>query len=299
MIENLTNKRIAYLDVLLVLATFMVIMVHVGDAYILNIETMTFGKEATFFAVLLRSSAPLFIIMSLILLLPIKTGSIVFFKRRFSWVVIPFLVWSIIYIFLPLPNIVIFGGTDNVLAGSDMNIFLYNLIMIPFNFTASNVHFWFIYIILGLYLFMPIFSPWIKNASKKAFVFFLGIWIITLFFPYIRMFFPRIHGESDWNDFGMMYYFGGYFGYVILGYFSHHYTLLSVNKFLLLETFLFLVGAALTYWGFIHDQNVFLNKIATSNEEDWKLIEFNMNFLSPNIVIMTTGIFLIVQEIKV
>ena len=56
MIENLTNKRIAYLDVLRVLATFMVIMVHVGDAYILNIETMTFGKEATFFAVLLRSS---------------------------------------------------------------------------------------------------------------------------------------------------------------------------------------------------------------------------------------------------
>lgn len=62
---------------------------------------------------------------------------------------------------------------------------------------------------------------------------------------------------------------------------------------------MFLVGAALTYWGFIDDQDVFLNKIATSNEEDWKLIEFNMNFLSPNIVIMTTGIFLIVQEIKV
>lgn len=121
----------------------------------------------------------------------------------------------------------------------------------------------------------------------------------NLVFSIYKNVFPRIHGESDWNDFRMMYYFGGYFGYVILGYFLHHYTLLSANKSLLLGTFLFLVGAALTYWGFIDDQDVFLNKIATSNEEDWKLIEFNMNFLSPNIVIMTTGIFLIVQEIKV
>ena len=64
MIQKLDKNRIAYLDVLRVLATLMVIMVHAGDIFIYDAKTMRFGSEATVFAVLLRSSVPLFIIMS-------------------------------------------------------------------------------------------------------------------------------------------------------------------------------------------------------------------------------------------
>ena len=292
------KERIVYLDVLRVLATFMVIMVHLGDAYIYDGATMTFGKESTWFAVLLRSSVPLFIIMSSILLLPIKTDTTTFFKRRFTRVFIPFLIWSLIYVFLPIPNEVTFGGPENAFTPSGMNVYLYNLMMIPLNFTASNIHFWFIYIILGIYLFMPIISPWIKTASKKSLLFFLGLWCITLFFPYIRWYFPEIHGESDWNEFGMFYYFGGYLGYVILGYFLHHYNRLRRSTSMALGAVFFVVGVLLTYFGFLHDQEVFLETLQNSGVEDWKSIEFHINFLSPNVVLMTAGVFMFFQNMK-
>ena len=296
--NSIPGSRIVYLDVLRVLAIFMVIMVHVGDAFIYNSETMTFGFESSIIAVLLRSSVPLFIIMSSILLLPIKIDNTTFFKRRFARVVIPFLVWSIIYVFLPVPGKLTFGGPANVFTDSGMNVYLYNLMMIPINFTGSNAHFWFIYVILGLYLFMPILSPWIKTASKKALLFFIVIWGITLFFPYVRLYFPEIHGESDWNSFGMFYYFGGYLGYVILGYYLHHYNRLSRMNSVMIGALLFIVGAVFTYWGFISDQRFFLEKLAATNVEEWKGLEFNINFLSPNVVIMTAGVFMMFQNMR-
>jgi surface polysaccharide O-acyltransferase-like enzyme len=299
MIQKTEKNRIIYLDVLRVLAIFMVIMVHAGDIYLFDPETMTFGFECSVFVVLLRSSVPLFIIMSSILLLPIKTDTTSFFKRRFSRVVIPFLIWSIVYVFLPTPNNIVFGGPANAFTDSSINVFLYNLMMIPINFTGSNAHFWFIYIILGLYLFMPIFSPWIKSATKKMLIFFLSIWGITLFFPYLRLFFPQIQGECDWNEFGMFYYFGGYFGYVVLGYFLHHYNRLTVSRSVAIGIILFIVGSIVTYFGFISDQKTFLNKIVSSNVEDWKPLEFNISFLAPNVVIMTAGVFMIFQNMKI
>lgn len=299
MTKTLESNRIPYLDVLRVLATFMVIMVHAGDNYLYDSATLTFGAESTIIAVLLRSSVPLFIIMSSILLLPIKTGTASFFKRRFSRVVIPFVIWSIIYVFLPTPSKMVFGGPANAFTNAGLNVYLYNLMMIPFNFTASNVHFWFIYIILGIYLFMPIFSPWIKTASRKMLIFFLTIWGVTLFLPYLRLLFPETHGECDWNSFGMLYYFGGYIGYVILGYFLHHHNKLSAGKSVVIGLMLFAVGAWVTYNGFISDQNAFLNTLAKTGVEDWKLLEFNISFLAPSVVAMTAGVFMIFQKIRI
>ncbi len=298
MTQKIEKNRIIYLDVLRVLAIFMVIMVHAGDIYLFDGETTTFGSESSLFVVLLRSSVPLFIIMSSILLLPIKIDITSFFKRRFSRVVIPFLIWSIVYVFLPTPNTIVFGGPENAFTDSNMNVYLYNLMMIPINFTGSNAHFWFIYTILGLYLFMPIFSPWIKTATKKMLIFFLSVWTLTLFFPYVRLLFPQIQGESDWNDFGMFYYFGGYFGYIILGYFLHHYNSLTVSKSVAIGSLLYIAGAIVTYFGFISNQNTFLSKMVNTNVEDWKLLEFNISFLAPNVVLMTAGVFMIFQKLK-
>ncbi|WP_430809834.1 MULTISPECIES: acyltransferase [unclassified Carboxylicivirga] len=297
--QETKNKRIAYLDVLRVLATFMVIMVHAGDAYLYEASTLTFRTANSLYAVLLRASVPLFIIMSSILLLPIKTDNQTFFKRRFVRVVIPFLFWSIIYVFLPVPNKLAFGGPTNALTDGGMNVYLYNLLMIPLNFTGSNVHFWFIYIILGLYLFMPVISPWLKTASKKALLFYLAAWVATLFFPYLRLVFPQIHGECDWNSFGMLYYFGGYLGYIILGYFLHHYNRLNTIYSIGMGLLLYAAGAGLTYVGFIADQNAFLHKLASHGVEDWKLIEFNISYLAPNVVMMTTGVFIMVQKLHI
>ena len=96
----------------------------------------------------------------------------------------------------------------------------------------------------------------------------------------------------------MFYYFGGYLGYVILGYYLHHYNRLSRMNSVLIGAILFIVGTVVTYWGFISDQQAFLDKLAATNVEEWKGLEFNINFLSPNVVIMTAGVFMMFQNMQ-
>lgn len=291
------KERIIYLDILRVLAIFMVLLMHAGDPYLWDPATKTFGAECSFYCALLRPCVPLFIIMSSILLLPLKSDPASFFKRRFTRVLVPFLLWSIIYVFLPTPGKIVFGGPENAFTDSGMNVYAYNLMMIPFSFTGTNVHFWFIYTIIGLYLFMPIISPWIQQASKKTLLSFLMIWSVTLFFPYIRLWFPQLQGECDWNDFGMLYYFSGYLGYIVLGFFLHKYNTLSRVKSTLLGLLLFTVGLALTYKGFLWDEQRFLTKLNNAGIEDWKLLELCIGNLTINVVLMTAGMFLFFQKL--
>jgi surface polysaccharide O-acyltransferase-like enzyme len=237
--------------------------------------------------------------MSSILLLPLKTDTSTFLKRRFTRVVIPFLLWSVIYVFLPTPGKIVFGGPANAFADSGMNVYAYNLMLIPISFTGTNVHFWFIYTIIGLYLFMPIISPWIQQASKKGLLAFLTVWAVTLFFPYIRLWFPQLQGECDWNEFGMLYYFSGYFGYIVLGYFLHKYNTLSSVKSTLLGFALFAIGLALTYKGFLWDEQRFLNELSTNGTENWKLLELCIGNLTINVVLMTMGMFLFFQKLAI
>lgn len=294
-----THNRIIYLDVLRVLAIFMVILLHAGDPYLWDAATKTFGPECSFYCALLRPCVPLFIIMSSILLLPIKTDTTTFFKRRFMRVVVPFLLWSVIYVFLPTPSKIVFGGPENAFTDTGMNVYAYNLMMIPISFTNTNLHFWFIYTIIGLYLFMPIISPWIQQASKKTLLVFLMIWTVTLFYPYIRLWFPQLHGECDWNEFGMLYYFSGYLGYIVLGYFLHKYNTLSAAKTMLIGLLLFAVGLTLTYKGFLWDEQRFLCHLNNTGVEDWKILEFSIGNLTINVVMMTAGVFLFFQKLSI
>ena len=294
---NYKKERIYYLDILRVLAIFMVILMHAGDPYLWDASTKTFGVECSFYCALLRPCVPLFIIMSSILLLPLKTDTTTFFKRRAIRVLIPFLLWSIIYVFLPTPNKIVFGGPENAFTDSGLNVYAYNLMLIPITFSGTNVHFWFIYTIIGLYLFMPIISPWIQQATKKTLLVFLMIWSVTLLFPYVRLWFPQIQGECDWNEFGMLYYFSGYLGYIVLGYFLHKYNTLSAQKSTLWGLLFFVVGLILTYKGFLWDEQRFLTKLSSTGIEDWKLLELCIGNLTINVALMTAGMFLFFQKL--
>ena len=291
------KERIDYFDTLRVIACFLVVLCHAGDFYLEN-ATGEFGLAWSKLLTLTRPCVPLFILLSGTLLLPLKTDSSTFLKRRFKRVVIPFLVWSVLYVFFPIPSETVFGGPPNAFTG-EMNIYAYNLMMIPLNFTASNAHFWFMYSIIGLYLFMPIISPWVKAASKKEILYFLSIWGITLLMPYIRLWFPQIHGESDWNKFGMLIYFSGYLGYILLGIFLHRYNTLSATKSCLIGASLFIVGYYITYKGLWFDiGRLNSQKVAEVNSEGWLIIETLMGYLTINVAMMTAGIFMFFQKLK-
>ena len=92
------RERIIFLDYLRVVACFMVLLVHSIEPFYLGgegtyIATHSDALWVTFIDSALRCAVPLFIMTSSYLLVPIKGDTTTFFKRRFTRVAIPFIIW--------------------------------------------------------------------------------------------------------------------------------------------------------------------------------------------------------------
>lgn len=102
-----SEQRIVFLDYLRVIACFMVILVHCIEPFYLNSDGTYIASRSdalwvTFLNSLLRIAVPLFIMASSYLLLPLKSDTQTFYRRRFERVAIPFIFWSLAYAFIPM-----------------------------------------------------------------------------------------------------------------------------------------------------------------------------------------------------
>lgn len=209
------TERIVFLDWLRVIACFMVMIVHACECIYSNDYTFSFPSNTAkysvlFFQSIVRPTAvPLFLMASAFLLIPIKTDTFTFFKKRFARVLIPLLVFLPIYAALPT----LWGAQTCDDAVSE-------LMHCYINFPVSGSHLWFVYMLLGLYLVMPIISPWLKNVGKKEELMFLGIWFFTCLFYRLRTFLGNeIFGECWWNPNAVFFYVSGAIGYIVLAHY--------------------------------------------------------------------------------
>ncbi len=109
---------------------------------------------------------------------------------------------------------------------------------------------WYIYLLIGLYLYLPVFSAWVEKASDKAKLWFLGAWAVTLLLPYYNQFVAQyLWGTCSWNAFGMLYYFAGFNGYLLLGHYLRNLDW-SLSKILAIGLPMFVIGYAVTFFGF-------------------------------------------------
>ena len=62
-----------------------------------------------------------------------------------------------------------------------------------------------------------IVSPWLRQASLRQLGFFVGVWGLTLAYPFLAYAgISELHGVCAWNRIGMGYYLTGYIGYLLL-----------------------------------------------------------------------------------
>ena len=250
------NKREIWIDWLRVAACFMVFVVHSTEPFYLGGEGSLILNEtdafwASFFDSFVRSCVPLFVIASSYLLFPLKCSTGEFFRKRAVRILIPFVLWSVVYAFVwgePVEN--------------------FRNLMLNFNYAAG--HLWFIYMLLGVYLLMPLLSPWAEKVGKKELLAYLGIWLFTTLIPLIRDWvsgapaviygpsgLPRqalfpLWGEASWNAYGTFYYVSGFIGYLLLGlYFRRFVGELSWTKTLLIAIPSYLAGHAIAFGGFL------------------------------------------------
>ena len=136
----------------------------------------------------------LFIMISGYLLLDKTEEAIVFFKKRILNILPLFLVFNIIYIYFgKIPIIPVLKGK-----------------------AISASHFWYIYMILGLYLLTPWLQKVLKYAEKET-LFVVFLWFLcNILNPYLRYF---NLAEIPFSNFPLT----GFIGYYILGYFVKKY----------------------------------------------------------------------------
>ena len=253
---NMQVERVIWLDWMRVAACLMVMVVHATEPFYLGgdgslILTRTDAFWASFFDSLVRACVPLFVIASSYLQFPLHYSSEEFFRRRAVRILVPFVLWTVVYA---------------LVWGSPVQNF--KDLLLNFNYAAG--HLWFVYMLVGVYLLMPLLSPWAERVGRTELRIYLGLWLFTTVIPLLRDWvfgappvvygvsgLPRqalfpLWGEASWNAYGVFYYLSGFVGYLLLGLYVRKFLgTWSWRKTLAVALPCFAAGFALSFGGFL------------------------------------------------
>ena len=304
------KENIGWIDLLRVVACLLVVFSHSCDPFVAHFDTnREMFVTGVFAGSFVRPCVPLFAMMTAVLLLPIRPGTTVneFYKKRIGRIIKPLVFWSLA---LPLMAFCYFtvispDTTNPQLSVGDYTTatLVQRLYTFLFNFNFDTTPLWYLYMLIGLYLIMPIISSWLAQSSQKEIKTVLYIWGATLFLPYIKMVAPMLGyagnyghtgllGECDWNVYGTFYYVSGFIGYLILAYYLKRYPLdWSWKKMALICLPMFAVGYTVTSVGYIITNNYFPGNYA--------YLEILWYFTGINVFMMTFPIFVAVQKLNI
>lgn len=201
---DIFNNRIVWVDWAKFLAIFAILIVHCSSDFLMsNVIGSGNWLVAVFFESLTRWGVLVFIMVSGFLLLRKEYDLREFIFKRFKRVVLPFVLWNIVYIIVKI----VFQHSLTDMGVLSVIFYFIAAFLDP---TIITVQFWFVYMILGLYLVTPIISDWVRNADDLHINYFLIVWIIILLINFFNIKFLLV------NYLG---FFAGYLGLFVLGYY--------------------------------------------------------------------------------
>jgi surface polysaccharide O-acyltransferase-like enzyme len=261
--NQLDNKSTDWLDAVRWIATIAVITIHVVAPYLYQYGQISNLNWNIYNIIdsLSRFAVPFFVMLSGALLLNRSITLTDFLKKRFIRILIPFLFWSIAY------SIYHYFKADEYQNTNYLIYFISSLV------DGASYHLWYIYMLIGLYLAIPILNKWIVNANNNLVHYFILIWFfgLTISFFDIRL-------SKDFS----LTIFTGYLGYLILGYYIAHRSS-KINTYLLLA--IFIASVAFTFFAtLIHPlvNGVFNGKY--------------YQYLSINVVMASASLFMLVKN---
>ena len=215
------SKKIQWLDTLRSLAMFGVIIIHVSTPLV----KMTYVKNMQYWWIgnlvdsAVRFSVPLFLMLSGATLLAKEYNLSDFYKRRIIRVFFPILFWMIaywVYRWLSL-NLKSQPHSPDSILNWGINLFLKE---------GISKHFWYIYMILVLYIFVPFIGKGIRILNRKIILYILLGWIILTFAcRSIPLNLYNWSGEYTSKIFGYFLFSG----YLVLGYFLSKITVITTR----------------------------------------------------------------------
>ena len=161
--ENTQPQRIAYFDVLRILATFAVIVLHLSAQHWADTDVHTRAWQAfNLYDSAVRWAVPVFVMISGSLFLSGSQSLLHILKKNVLRLVTAFVFWSALYaVFM-----VNFEGCPKDLIAQQ--------------FFNGHYHMWFLFMIVGLYLIVPFLRPIVRD--EKLLRYFL---LLTLIFTFL------------------------------------------------------------------------------------------------------------------
>ena len=304
-LPNQKNRHIVWLDVVRFIAMFTVVCCHCADPFNFYPGTApNIGEIKLWGAIygsVLRPCVPLFVMITGALLLPVRGDTSAFYKNRIARVLYPFFIWSVIYNLFPWitgwlgfsPQIILdfFPYAGEEVMRQSFSVAVKYILNIPFNFSILAVHMWYIYLLIGLYLYLPIFSAWVEKASERAKQMLLLAWGVILLLPYYyQVVDGYLWGTCSWNSFGMLYAFAGFNGYLLLGHYLKNLDW-SMKKTLATGIPMFVIGYVVTFFGFRH-----MTALPDYTDE---MLELFFTYCSLNVVMMTIPVFMLAKKVNI
>lgn len=194
------NRNIAY-DIMRMVAILLVATQHAWS--MLGFDTPEHGMLCYAYRAIVDAGVPLFVLISGALLLnETPTSLSVFFRKRFTRVLVPFLIWGmVVYVVSCLAH----QYADIHTVKDAIVCFIPYLLQNKIN----DFH-WFVHMILALYFLTPVLQRALHNQPSSMWLYLIGLWLAVMI---LRQVYPNLfilkYTSSIVSYLGL-YIFGGY-----------------------------------------------------------------------------------------
>ena len=269
--QNKSNQRIAYLDILRVVATFAVILLHVASVDFRSFSLSWDWYISTIGDSITRWCVPVFVMISGALFLD-PNKEITYkevLKKRVPRLLLAYVFWTVLY--------VLYGFLLDDFEGFTLKQ------LVRRSFVSPHFHLWFLPMLMGVYLLIPILRRIAQDNKLLRYA--LIIWIV---FDFIS-FFQYVAG----GDFKAIKHFYslftmnsivGFSGYYLLGYFLSKHEFAKRQRIWIY--LIGMIGALVVINGSI--------QLSVSMGEAKERYFANMSL---QVVSMATAIFVLVKEL--
>jgi len=252
-------------------------MLHAAnDTLELSSVSPQYFWTATVYKALSLSCVPLFVMLSgLLLLQPAKADEPirVFLKKRLSRLGLAYAFWTAVYTGWSYYLGIYVTHTISAVTWSNLGqAILFDL------FQGAYYHFWFLYLIAGLYLITPILRLVIAHGTRSVVRYLILLWFIVVAIV------PVLQLASGLTLNPLLFAIGGWIGYYVLGVYLQQVKPRSVVLYGLLV--LGFAGTLVGVW--------LMNTPFSSLQQP----DFFLDYLTANVVVGSAALFMLLLKFK-
>jgi surface polysaccharide O-acyltransferase-like enzyme len=273
------TNNIQYMDTLRALAILGVIIIHISSPLV----NMTYGKNMPYWWIGniidsgVRFAVPLFLMLSGATMLGKNYKTIEYYQKRLVRVFVPFLFWIVLYFIF---------RWSSLLSKQQPHEFYSTVNWAVDLFLKEGVskHFWYIYMILSIYLFVPFMGKRLRKLNLPIISNILLLWVILTFV--CRSLPLNMYSWTGDYQSKLLGYFL-YSGYLVLGYYLSRLPSISQKvRFSAAAIFILTVAISAICTSFFSKG---------SNKPDLTMY----SYLSVNTIIQSVAIFIVLKDLNI